>query len=110
MRKKINPPKTSALAATSTDVTPGARCRRRAAALPGSNDGEMAPSELRRISRPTKLDTARSKKTARATRNVVSTVRMAEASIAAKASSARKMQSRTVLDEYRRTSDAKISK
>src|SRR5487761_208049 len=81
MRKKINPPKTSALAATSTDVTPRARCRRRAAALPGSNDGEMAPSELRRISRPTKLDTARSKKTARATRNVVSTVRMAEYSI-----------------------------
>src|SRR5690348_18486673 len=57
---------------------------------------------------PTKLATARNRNIANVMRKVVSTVRIAEASMAAKASSARKMKSRIVREE--RSEERRVGK
>ena len=87
--KKITPPMASAPTATSRDVSPSARFNWCASGEPASKGGETAPVALRRISSATKVETARARKIASAMRKLVSTVRIAEASMHVTASTAR---------------------
>ena len=80
---------TSALNVTKTEVSAMARFRRFAAGLPASSGGVTAPAALFRISNPTNVETEINKKIASEIRNVVSTVRIAEASMHVTASIAR---------------------
>src|ERR1700733_1457732 len=97
----------SALAATRTDVMPTARFNGWAIGEPGRNGGETAPAALRRISSATKVETANARKIASVMRKLVSTVRIADASMHVNASTARNAKSRLVRAEYKRTSAAK---
>ena len=106
MAKKNTEPMAKVPIATNAEVNPSARFKRPASGEPGSNGGEIALSPPRRISRATKVETASTRNIARAIKNVVSTVRIAEAIMQVTASMARKAKSRLVRAENRRTSVA----
>src|ERR1700676_651497 len=90
MMKKITAPRKSAATATTAEVIPKAVCSLRAGLEPGAMRGCTVPSELRRISSPMNVEIASARKTRKKNKNVVSTVRMAEAIMALKASKAKK--------------------
>ncbi len=75
--------------ATSAEVSPSARFNWCASGEPDSKGGETASLAPRRISSATNVETARVRKMASAMRKLVSTVRIAEASMQVTASMAR---------------------
>ncbi len=72
------------------EVTPNALCSRWAARVPFWSGWATAPCALRHISSPTNVETARAMNKKKKTRNPVSTVRIAAASIDVNAISVRK--------------------